>query len=276
MNIEIKTLCENTASIGCIGEWGLSVLISVDGKEILFDTGAGNTIIHNSKDMEVDLRGINKIVLSHGHYDHTGGLLSVLRETNGADIFAHPDIWDKKYALHDGKEFNVGMPFAEEELIRAGARFNLSREPQIVAENVFTTGEIPLITEFEAVEKDLFVREDDKLKQDPLADDLSLIIKTTKGLVIILGCAHRGVINTILHAQKLARSTRVHAVIGGMHLFRADEPQKDKTIAALKGMNINMIGLSHCTGFEAACRVSREFEGAFFLNNAGTKKVILQ
>lgn len=275
MNIEIKTLCENTAGIGCLGEWGLGILVKINDEEILFDTGAGDTIIKNAEAIGVDLSKINKIVLSHGHYDHTGGLLDVLKKTGGADIYAHPDIWAEKLASHEGKEFNVGLPFSMKELEGAGARFHLSKEPQMILDNVFTTGEVPLQTEYEAVESDLFIKENGEIKQDPLADDLSLVIKTEKGLVIILGCAHRGVINNILRAQKIARSTKIYAVIGGIHLFRAGDTQIEKTITTLRGMDIKMVGLSHCTGFKSSCRIAKEFGDAFFPNNAGTKKVII-
>lgn len=109
------------------------------------------------------------------------------------------------------------------------------------------------------------------LQPDPLADDLALVINTDFGLVVILGCAHRGIVNTLRHAQSLTGKELLYAAIGGTHLFRASKERVERTIADLKEMGIQKLGVSHCTGFHASAQLAREFEGAFFLNNAGTQ-----
>ena len=130
---------------------------------------------------------------------------------------------------------------------------------------------LPVLTAYENIEKNFFVKDGGILQRDMLADDLALIIDTDFGLVVILGCAHRGIINTLHHAQNLTGKEYVYAAIGGTHLFQAGEEQIEQTIAELKTMGIQRLGVSHCTGFQASARLSQEFRDVFFLNNAGTR-----
>jgi len=254
-----------------LAEYGLSILVEVEGLKILFDTGFSVSAAHNAHILGIDLSLVDKIVLSHGHNDHTGGLREILGETGKVEVIAHPDIWDTKYACVEGKERFAGIPFRQEELESLGASFNLTREPIWITDNIVTTGEVPMTTDYEKVAPSLFVKEGGAMHPDPLADDLALIIKTEKGLVVILGCAHRGIINTLRHAQNLTGENRINAVIGGTHLTAASEAGLEKTIADLRKMNIKRLGACHCTGFRALTRLAEEFSDIFFLNNAGTK-----
>lgn len=273
MQLKITTLSENTASQGnFLGEWGLSVLVEVDGLRVLVDTGRSVSVVHNAESMGIDLSTIYCIVISHGHHDHTGGLRDVLRRKGEVEVIAHPDIWAAKYAQRAQRPARYcGIPFLREELESLGARFKLVKEPVRISDQIMTTGEVPMSSGYEAIEKDLFVRESGVLHPDPLADDLALVIDTDFGLVVILGCAHRGIVNTLRHAQKLTGKELVYAAIGGTHLFRASEERLDKTIADLKEMGIQRLGACHCTGFYASARLAQEFGDAFFPNNAGTR-----
>jgi 7,8-dihydropterin-6-yl-methyl-4-(beta-D-ribofuranosyl)aminobenzene 5'-phosphate synthase len=134
-----------------------------------------------------------------------------------------------------------------------------------------TTGEIPMLTDYELVEKYLLVKEGEELGQDGLPDDLALIIDAEFGLVVILGCAHRGIVNTLRHAQKLTGKELIYAAIGGTHLLHASQERLAETAKALKEMGVQRLGVSHCTGFHASAYLAREFEEGFFLNNAGTR-----
>lgn len=271
MEVRITTLSENTANIGFLAEWGLSILVTTDNLNILMDTGASISTTYNADVLGVDLSKVDKIVLSHGHFDHTGGLREVLRKTGEVEVIAHPDMWASKYARLGKREFYVGIPFQREELESLGASFRLTREPVHLGNGIMTTGEIPMSTSYEEVDPDIFVKQEGKLYPDPLADDLALVIETEPGLIVILGCAHRGIINTLRHAQKLTGRETIHTVIGGMHLFRAPEKQVEQTITALKAMGISKLGVSHCTGFYASARLAKEFDDKFFLNNAGSR-----
>jgi len=272
MEIKITTLSENTVNPGFLGEWGLSILVETDGVRVLVDTGLSFTAVHNARLMDLDLTTIDKIVLSHGHVDHTGGLWDVLSLTGGVEIIAHPDVWADKHTRRSaGTERGVGVPFTREELEALGARFNLVREPVHINGNILTTGEIPMVTDYEEIDSHLFVRENGELKSDPLADDLALIIDTEFGLVVILGCAHRGIVNTLRHARNLTGKELVYTVIGGTHLIGASEERLERTIDDLREMGIQRLGVSHCTGFPASARLAQEFGDIFFWNNAGTR-----
>jgi len=228
--------------------------------------------VHNAQLIGIALSTIDRIVLSHGHADHTGGLREGLKIKGDVEVIAHPDIWAAKYVQRnkEGVQYN-GIPFLREELESRGARFKLVREPVHITKQVMTTGEIPMISGYEEIEDNLFVKKAGMLHPDPLADDLALIIDADFGLVVILGCAHRGIINTVRHAQNLTGKELVYAVIGGTHLFKASEERLDKTIADLREMKIQRLGVSHCTGFRASARLAQEFEDIFFMNNAGTQ-----
>lgn len=273
MEIKITTLSENTASIGgYLAEWGLSMLVEVDGSKVLFDTGAGIAAVHNAQLMGIDLAAVDRIVLSHGHYDHTGGLQEVVRKAGQKEIIAHPAVWGRKYGrLEGGPARYVGIPFVREGLESLGASFKLSAEPVKLSASMMTTGEIPMVTDYESIETYLLVKEDGGLKQDSLPDDLALIIDAEFGLVVILGCAHHGIVNILQHVQKLTGKELIYAAIGGTHLIHASKERLEKTAAALKAMGVQYLGVSHCTGFAASAYLAREFGDRFFLNNAGTR-----
>ncbi len=128
-----------------------------------------------------------------------------------------------------------------------------------------------MLSGYEIIEDNLLKKNGVNFQPDLLADDLALIIRSDRGLVVVLGCAHRGIVNTLRHAQKLTGQENVYAVIGGTHLYRASPERITRTIADLKEMGVQKIGVSHCTGFEAAAYLSQEFGERFFLNNAGTQ-----
>jgi len=271
--VRVTTLSDNIAGEGFEAEWGFSLLVEADGNRLLFDTGASPLTVNNALRAGVDLTGIGLIVLSHGHYDHTGGLLAVLQATGPATIVAHPGVLEAKYALQPGEEKvrSIGLPFTRSSLEKEGATFHLSQEPLAISPCIMTSGEIPLASSFEKVDESLMVGQEGILNKDAMEDDQALIINTRSGLVVILGCAHRGVINTLLHARRLTGISKILAVIGGMHLFKAPEEQVDATLAALKSMKVERLVASHCTGSAAAKLFAEGLGESFFLNSTGSK-----
>jgi len=184
MSIQITTLSENTAgSISVVAEWGLSILVEADGYKILLDTGRSFSAAYNALTLGVDLSQVDKIVFSHGHFDHTGGLLYILNLIKSqVEVIAHPDIWASKYAKfpEQGEEY-IGVPFPQEAAETIGASFNLTKEPVWISENIVTSGEIPMTTEYEKIDPILYVKEKGELKPDPLWDDQALFLKFEKG-----------------------------------------------------------------------------------------------
>ncbi|MHC1573472.1 MAG: MBL fold metallo-hydrolase [Candidatus Syntropharchaeales archaeon] len=269
MKLKITTLSENTAGrADLVGEYGLSVLIEQDGKKILFDTGQSTSCVKNADTMHVRLDDLDMIILSHGHYDHTGGLKEVLMRTGSIDVYAHPDIFQKKYAVREDKRRYIGIPFEQSELEELGARFKLSRNP-IFFDCFILSGEVKRQTPFERIDPALFVDTGGELEPDLVLDDQALAIKTSNGLFVVLGCAHSGMVNTIKQLIELSGDDRIYTVIGGTHLGFADDRQIDETVKYLKGSKIERIGVSHCTGSKGAEKLSEAFTDRFFLNNAG-------
>jgi len=263
---------ENTAGlVNFLAEWGLSILVETDEVNILLDTGQSISAGYNADILGINLSRIDRIVLSHGHFDHTGGLRHVLRKMRKrVEIIAHPDIWAAKYSRRQGKDRYIGIPFLRQELEGLGASFNLTTKPVKITDNIMTTGEIPMVTDYEEIDPDLVVKEDTGWQPDKLLDDRALIINTEPGLIVILGCAHRGIINTLYYAQQLTGVKPIHTVLGGCHLFGASQERVRSTIAALKELGVQKIGVSHCTGLPAAAIMAQEFGDKFFFNNAGT------
>jgi 7,8-dihydropterin-6-yl-methyl-4-(beta-D-ribofuranosyl)aminobenzene 5'-phosphate synthase len=273
MEIKITTLAENTAQMNCLAEWGLSMFIETDGVKVLFDTGSGIAAAHNAQLLGIDLGTADCIVLSHGHHDHTGGLREVLMlMKKEVEVIAHPDVWAPKYGRwRKMPEHYAGLPFRRELLENLGARFRLTREPVRITGRFMTTGEIPMVTAYEEIDSGLYDKKTGEMLPDELKDDLGLIIDTEYGLVVILGCAHRGIVNTLKHARKITGKETIYAAIGGTHLLNAERERWVKTAADLKEMGVQYLGVSHCTGFEASAYLAGEFGEKFFTNNSGSR-----
>ena len=275
MSVSVVTLSENTVALpGVLGEWGLSILVELDDFKVLLDTGASISVVHNATVMGIDISTVDKIVLSHGHFDHTGGLQQVLGAMKkNIDVVAHPDVWGAKHVRRPFQPGYIyaGIPFQRDALESLGASFMLSPEPVWLTGDVVTTGEIPMVTEYEDIDPGMFVKKGEEFLPDELLDDRAIVVKTSQGSVVICGCAHRGVINTLRHAQSLTGEECVHAVIGGIHLFRSSEERLELTIADLREMGVQRIGVSHCTGLPASARIAQEFGEGFFYSNTGMR-----
>jgi 7,8-dihydropterin-6-yl-methyl-4-(beta-D-ribofuranosyl)aminobenzene 5'-phosphate synthase len=269
----MTTLNDNTAGMGnFLAEWGLSILLETEDQKILLDTGTSNSAVHNAEALGIDLSLVDRIVLSHGHGDHTGGLRDVLRKMNKEiEIIAHPDVWQAKYDKRKDQPYRyIGIPFQREALETLGARFYLTRQPFNISEDILTTGEVPMVTDYETIDPFIFVKEGNTYRTDQVMDDQAVIVKTELGLAIFLGCAHRGMLNTIYQAQKITGVSEIFAVIGGAHLITASRERLEKTLAALKKLGIQKMGLCHCTDLPAASVLAHEFGDVFFFNKAGT------
>ena len=274
MKTRITILCENLVGhlVG-LGEHGFSVFIETDQGNYLLDTGSGRAIVANSLAFGKDLRTVQKIFLSHGHYDHTGGLPEVLKLKGRVDVHGHPHILLDRIAVlkENGKETErfVGIPYKRGYLEALGANFVFNTDFIEAAKGIYLTGEVPRKTSFEKPDSRLFSEIDGKRVPDLFLDDQSLILASANGWVVILGCAHSGMINTLHHVVDKTRNEKIYAVLGGTHLGFLTPEQTEESIRALKDLGVEKIGVSHCTGVKAAFRLRQEFGDRYFYGSVG-------
>ncbi|HIQ21650.1 MAG TPA: MBL fold metallo-hydrolase [Planctomycetes bacterium] len=252
--LRITVLSENTAGkAGVLGEHGLAFWIEADGHLLLFDTGQGKVLEHNARELDVPLDRTELVVISHGHFDHTGGLAAVLNRNPQVPVCLHRAALNEKFARQKRpphREIGIPRPCREALQQHAGPLLWASQPLELVP-GVHVTGEIPRRNAFEDT-GGAFFRDADCQQPDPLTDDQALFIETAAGVLVVLGCAHAGVVNTLDYVAELANGRPIVAVFGGMHLVRAKPPRLEATLAALERYGVRQVAPAHCTGMRAA------------------------
>jgi 7,8-dihydropterin-6-yl-methyl-4-(beta-D-ribofuranosyl)aminobenzene 5'-phosphate synthase len=272
MKIKATIISENCVYHlpGAVAEHGLSIFMETDRGNYLLDTGQGKAIVNNALVLGIDLKTIKGIIMSHHHWDHTGGLGPVLDLKGAVDIYAHPDFFKESYSVTGNTARYIGVPYPRPLLEAKGATFKFSGEFRQIEPGLWLTGEVPRRTDYELGDGKQMIKSGEGYVKDDLQDDQSVVVETGKGLFIILGCCHSGIINTLSYIMEKMGRRPIYAVIGGTHLGPVSDTQRDKSIAALKGFNIERLGVSHCTGQKTASLLAGEFGERFFFCNVGT------
>ncbi len=269
----ITVLVENSVQRrDMLAEHGLAFWIEMGGRCVLFDTGQRAVLLGNADKLGISLARAEAVVLSHGHYDHTGGVASVLQAAPQAKICLHPAALTPKYVRDDdGTIRDVGMPQpAKKEIDRRADHFVETRGSTEICDGLFVTGEVPRRTQYEDTGGPFFT--DPKAQHaDPLLDDQAMFFDTSQGIVVLLGCAHAGVINTLQYVHELTDGRPIHAVMGGMHLARASRQRMDLTIGGLRQFNIERLGPAHCTSLAATAELWNAMPGRCFPVGTGTR-----
>jgi len=248
-------------ALGLEAKHGLSILVERTKPKfsILMDTGQSpDILLRNMEILGVSLEKLDAIFLSHGHYDHTGGLLGVLKRTDrNIPVITHPEVFNPKFKVAPILKY-IGSPFKPSEL-ESYKGIVLAKNSLLVAEGVVSTGEIERVTTYEKPQG-FWTVENGRFVEDAMRDEQALIlVLEDKGLLVISGCAHAGIINTIKHAQKLTGVKNVHAVIGGFHLKDSKEETIEPTINDLTEINPEFICPCHCTGAKPTRRLAEVF-----------------
>jgi 7,8-dihydropterin-6-yl-methyl-4-(beta-D-ribofuranosyl)aminobenzene 5'-phosphate synthase len=257
---KLTILVDNRAAPGLSAEHGFSALVELEGRRLMFDTGDGPALRHNAGELGVDPRAVDFLVLSHGHDDHTGGVPQVLESARDIGVFCHPAATRTRFSVHAGKAESIGMPApAREALARLPAsRLHWLTQPLEPFPGLGLTGPIPRGCAYEDTGGSFFLDEGGE-RGDPIEDDLALWIRTEEGLVVLTGCSHAGIINTLDCARQASGTSRIRAVIGGFHLHRADETRLERTVHALRALDPGQIVPCHCTGSAAVGRLEKAF-----------------
>ncbi len=252
--MKLKVLVDNNTFIDMyyLGEPAVSYYIEDGEDKILFDVGYSDAFLKNAEKMNIDINTINKIVISHGHDDHTRGLKYIFNKKRNIELISHPESFNYK---EDNTGLYIGSPLKASEISNS-CKLHLTKEPTQISKNIIYLGEIPVINDFEqryAIGKQIV---DGNKEKDEILDDSAIAYKGKDGLFIVTGCSHSGICNIIEYAKKICNDNRICGVIGGFHLFENDERLK-YTIDYLKKNNIEQLYPCHCVSLAAKIEMSK-------------------
>ncbi|MCI8668626.1 MAG: MBL fold metallo-hydrolase [Lachnospiraceae bacterium] len=285
--IRVTTLVENHPNmVLCVpGEHGLSMKVEYKGNSLLFDTGQTGIFLDNADKMNIDLTDINDIILSHGHYDHTGGLQSFLKKYFEKNIYVGRNFFDRKYRKNqDGSIVYNGNPFLTEDgaeqvtpdnvavIKESGSTFHtINSRIYKMDEGMWLVRDFKMKNDFEKLNAGFYIGRNSEYYPDRFSDEVVLCLETTKGIVILAGCSHVGIINIVETVKEYFAGRPIRGIIGGTHLIHAGEERLNRTIEELKKLDLEFLAVSHCTGDDNIHRIREEFGEKFIMNITGNQ-----
>ncbi len=267
---QFTIIVDNQGAAALATEHGFSLWIEADGRRILFDTGQGAALPENARRLNVTLSDADALVLSHGHYDHTGAVAHVVSVSASLDVYCHPGVARPRYAIRDGAARAIHMPHGAMAAIDnlPSDRLHWASQPMRISEGIGLTGPIARETDFEDPGGPFFLDAEGR-RPDAIDDDLALWVQTDAGLVVCVGCAHAGIVNTLRCIHQLTPGEKIRAIIGGFHLVNAGRRRLDETIAALASMDLERLVACHCTGEDAVKALAGAFGRRLSIGAAG-------
>jgi len=246
--VKIRVISNNNALEGFTNEHGFSVLIETETSSTLLDTGSGEAFIHNINILSIDISNIDSLVLSHGHFDHCGNINYILNNNNRIKIYHHPQLLVERYSIHKDRDPMVkfiGVNEVNKKSLKNCHSF-LTEDITKISNNIFITGSIPRLSNEDTGGPFFFDTIGEK--RDLILDDQAIWLNTKKGLLIITGCCHSGIINTVEYIKKYSGIDRVYGIVGGLHLSKALDKRVIETTKYLNSLSLTMIAPGHCTG----------------------------
>lgn len=248
----LTVLVDNRSVDGLASEHGYSLHLDTPEGAVLLDTGQQGVLVPNAAALGIDLSNVSALVLSHGHYDHTGGVTDMLRLNRNIEVYLHSSVFQPRYSLDGEKPTIVKMPLAAMEAVmhHPDEKIHWVTKPVSLYNSVGITGPISRKCEFEDTGGSFYLDPEGK-EVDLIKDDIAIWLHTVKGLVICLGCCHAGLVNTLEHILARSDEKRIDTIIGGMHLLNADSNRLEKTVQKLRDYDIGRMIACHCSGDQA-------------------------
>jgi len=267
--MKVTVIIDNAVPIGIrhpfLAEHGLSLLIEHAGKKVLYDAGQSSAVVSNLSLLGLRPSELDILVVSHGHYDHTGGIFHVLQHARKKiPVYAHKGVFQARYSTSGQQLRFIGIPHEKELLTSLGAEWHFVDEPTEIIPGLWVSGHIPRNTAYETGDPKLVTRAADGSEcQDKIEDDTSLFYASPRGLVVIGGCTHAGMVNTVRWGFRVTGTSRLAGWIGGTHLGPLSKEQQEKTLAQIALLNPEFVAANHCTGFAMMAKLYACFGDRF-------------